>query len=75
MMKIISVWYRQRKKGDYRAADIIKNWIRNRTTLEFLGTWEQMYNLDFKVVEFDHFKNITYETYQLIPSHRESLIV
>jgi hypothetical protein len=44
------------KEGDSRAADIIKNWIRNRGTLEFLGTWEQMYNADFKVVEFDHFK-------------------
>ena len=34
-----------------------------------------MYNSDFKVVEFDHFKNIGYETYQLIfSSHHESLI-
>lgn len=39
-----------------RAADVIKNWLRTRTTLEFLGTWEMMYNPDFKVVEFDHFK-------------------
>ena len=44
------------KDGSGRAADIIKNWIRTRTTLEFLGTWEQLYNPDFKVVEFDHFK-------------------
>ena len=44
------------KEGEARAADIIKNWIRNRSTLEFLGTWEQMHNPDFKVVEFDHFK-------------------
>ncbi len=44
------------KVGESRAADIIKNWVRSRTTLEFLGTWEQMYNLHFKVVEFDHFK-------------------
>jgi hypothetical protein len=44
------------KGGDSRAADIIKNWIRSRTTLEFLGTWEQMNNPNFKVVEFDHFK-------------------
>ncbi|OQB78689.1 MAG: KilA-N domain protein [Bacteroidetes bacterium ADurb.Bin123] len=44
------------KEGDSRAADIIKNWIRSRTTLEFLGTWEQLYNPNFKVVEFDHFK-------------------
>lgn len=44
------------KDGDNRAADVIKNWIRTRTTIEFLGTWETMYNPDFKVVEFDHFK-------------------
>ncbi|MBE0492570.1 MAG: KilA-N domain-containing protein [Sulfurospirillum sp.] len=44
------------KDGEARAADIIKNWIRNRGTLEFIGTWEQIHNKDFKVVEFDHFK-------------------
>ena len=44
------------KEGDGRAADIIKNWIRNRGTLEFIGTWEQMNNPSFKVVEFDHLK-------------------
>ena len=40
-----------------RAADVIKNWLRARSTLEFLGTWEIMYNPDFRVVEFDHFKS------------------
>ena len=40
-----------------RAADVIKNWLRARSTLEFLGTWEVLYNPDFKVVEFDHFKS------------------
>ena len=44
------------KDGEQRAADIIKNWIRNRGTLEFIGTWEQLYNPNFKVVEFNHFK-------------------
>ena len=44
------------KSDDYRAADVIKNWLRNRNTLEFLGTWETIYNPNFKVVEFDHFK-------------------
>ena len=44
------------KVSNSRAADIIKNWIRTRTTLEFIGTWEQLYNADFKVVAFDHFK-------------------
>ena len=40
-----------------RAADVIKNWLRARSTLDFLGTWEILYNPDFKVVEFDHFKS------------------
>jgi hypothetical protein len=46
----------QAKSDSSRAADVIKNWIRTRTTLEFLGTWEKIYNPNFKVVEFDHFK-------------------
>ena len=46
----------QIKENKSRAADIIKNWIRTRYTLEFLGTWEQINNPNFKVVEFDHFK-------------------
>jgi len=44
------------KENESRAADIIKNWLRNRYTLEFLGTWEQIHNPLFKVVEFDLFK-------------------
>ncbi len=44
------------KESESRAADIIKNWLRTRYTLEFLGTWELIHNPDFKVVEFDHFK-------------------
>lgn len=45
------------KESESRAADIIKNWIRNRYTIEFLGTWETIHNPSFKVVEFDHFKS------------------
>ena len=47
------------KESESRAADIIKNWLRNRYTLEFIGTWEQIHNPNFKVVEFDHFKTLT----------------
>ena len=32
------------------------NWLRNKNTIEFLGVWEQMNNPDFKVIEFDYFK-------------------
>ena len=42
--------------GESRAADVIKNWLRNRYTIEFLGTWEMIHNSSFKVVEFDHFR-------------------
>jgi hypothetical protein len=45
------------KDSESRAADIIKNWLRNRYSLEFLGTWEMVHNPKFKVVEFDHFKS------------------
>ena len=45
-----------KENNESRAADVIKNWLRNRYTIEFLGTWEMIHNPDFKVVEFDHFK-------------------
>lgn len=44
------------KQSESRAADIIKNWLRNRYTIEFLGTWEMIHNPNFNVVEFDHFR-------------------
>ena len=44
------------KSNESRAADVIKNWIRMRSTLEFISTWEQLFNPLFKVVESDHFK-------------------
>ncbi len=37
--------------------DVIKNWLRNRETLEFLGVWESLHNPNFKQVEFDLFRN------------------
>lgn len=32
---------------------LIKNWIRNKNTIEFLGIWERIYNQYFNMVEFD----------------------
>ena len=37
--------------------DVIKNWLRSKDTIEFLGLWEQLNNPNFKPVEFDGFKN------------------
>lgn len=36
--------------------DVIKNWMRSKDTLEFLGLWEQLHNSNFKGVEFDAFR-------------------
>ncbi len=38
--------------------DLIRNWVRNRNTLEFLGLWEQLNNPHFKSVEFDGIKSL-----------------
>jgi hypothetical protein len=46
------------KEGNGRAADIIKNWLRNRGALEFTGTGEQLNQPNSKVVEFDHFQGV-----------------
>lgn len=43
-------------KDPERSDDIIKNWLRNKNTLEFLGLWEKINNPNFKPVEFDGFK-------------------
>lgn len=37
--------------------DVIRNWLRNRDTIDFLGLWEQITNPNFKPIEFDGFKN------------------
>ncbi|MEG0619199.1 MAG: KilA-N domain-containing protein [Bacilli bacterium] len=44
------------KSDNSRAADVIRNWLRNRSTLDFLTTWEQLYNPNFKVFESEHFR-------------------
>ena len=36
--------------------DLIRNWLRNRNTLELLGIWEQLHNPSFNPVEFDGIK-------------------
>ena len=36
---------------------VVKNWMRNKETLSFLGVWEELNNEKLKIVEFDQFKN------------------
>jgi len=44
-------------QNDESPADVVKNWMRNKETLSFLGVWEELNNEKFKLVEFDQFKN------------------
>lgn len=46
-----------KSKNTKRPDELIRNWLRNRNTLELLALWEQMHNLDFNPVEFDGIKN------------------
>ena len=46
-------------KNPKEPKDVIKNWLRNRGTIEFLGLWEKINNPNFKGVEFDSFKTFT----------------
>lgn len=42
-----------RQKNPVEPKDVVKNWLRSKNTLEYLGLWEQLNNPNFKGVEFD----------------------
>ena len=46
--------FRDSERSDY----ILQNWMRNRSTIEFIGIWEQFYNPNFNSIEFDGIKNM-----------------
>ncbi len=46
-----------RYKNSEAPADVVKNWLRRKDTIEFIGLWEKLNNPNFNVVEFDQFKN------------------
>lgn len=46
--------HRDEERSDY----ILQNWMRNRSTIEFLGLWEQLNNPSFNSIEFDGFKSL-----------------
>jgi len=47
--------YRDSERSDY----ILQNWMRNRSTIEFIGLWELFNNPDFNSIEFDGIKNLS----------------
>ena len=44
-----------RFKSPKEPKDVVKNWMRTRSTIEFIGLWEKIHNPNFKGVEFDSF--------------------
>lgn len=42
-----------KQKNPLEPKDVVKNWLRSKNTLEYLGLWEALNNPDFKGVEFD----------------------
>lgn len=49
---------------------IINNWMRNRSTIEFLGLWEKLCNPNFKPIEFERFKNEAGSNYFVLSPQR-----
>ena len=45
--------YKDQERTNY----VIQNWMRNRSTIEFLGLWEKINNPEFKGIEFDAFRS------------------
>ena len=43
-------------KNPDNAFIVVANWMRNYSTISFLGLWEQIHNPNFKPIEFDRFK-------------------
>ncbi len=49
---------------------IINNWLRSRSTIEFVGLWEKLCNPDFKPLEFERFKNEAGSNYFVLSPQR-----
>lgn len=48
-----------KRKNPEHSDDVIRNWLRNRNTVEFLGVWERLNNPGFNPVEFDGIRTQT----------------
>ena len=53
----ISLTDMARHRNPIAPKDVVKNWLRLRSTIDFLGLWEELNNPNFKGVEFDSFKS------------------
>lgn len=46
----------KKREGEYPGY-VIQNWLRNKSTVEFVGLWESIHNSNFNCIEFEAIKN------------------
>lgn len=59
-----------RYRNSQEPFSIINNWMRSRSTIEFLGLWEKLSNPDFKPLEFERFRNEAGSNYFVLSPQR-----
>jgi hypothetical protein len=57
-------------RNNSESFSIINNWMRSRSTIEFIGLWEKLCNPDFKPLEFERFKNESGSNYFVLSPQR-----
>lgn len=57
-------------KNSLEPFSIINNWMRNRSTIEFIGLWEKINNPDFKPIDFERFRNEAGSNYFVLSPQR-----
>ncbi len=49
---------------------VINNWLRSRSTIEFVGLWEKLNNSNFKPIEFERFRSEAGSNYFVLSPQR-----
>jgi len=55
-------------KGFNAGRQLVRNWLRNKSTLDFIHAWELTRNKTFKAIEFEHFKTVNTGDNTFLPS-------
>ncbi len=66
----ISITDIARYRNSLEPFSVINNWMRNRSTIEFIGLWEKINNSNFKPLEFERFKNEAGNNYFVLSPQR-----
>ena len=59
-----------KSRNNVEPFSVINNWLRSRSTIEFIGLWEKLCNPDFKPLEFERFKNEAGNNYFVLSPQR-----